>query len=77
MFGRAADISCQELSPLELCQAVENMGLPFKQLIYEFGPEGWCHVSIGPAGSTPKREVLRAVRHNGRTIYLKGLKDST
>ena len=75
VFGRAADIICQGLSPLELCQAVENIGFPFKQLIYEFGSEGWCHISIGPAGSVPKREVLRAVKRNGKTIYLKGLKD--
>lgn len=43
--GEAADIECPELSPRELCQAVLDAKLPIDQLVLEFPPHGWCHVS--------------------------------
>jgi zinc D-Ala-D-Ala carboxypeptidase len=45
--------------------------LPFDQLIWEFGTDGepdWVHVSYNADGN--KRQVLKAVKQNGKTKYL-------
>ncbi len=57
-FGQAADTIVAGLTPLEVCQAIDQMGLPFDQLIHEYGQ--WSHVSIPAAGSRPRREMLTA-----------------
>jgi hypothetical protein len=77
-FGRAADIEVDGFDNKKLAQKIVDMGLPFKQLILEFyvpgdPNSGWVHVAYDAAAKTPKREVLRAVRQNGKTAYLKGL----
>lgn len=44
--------------------------LPFDQLIWEFGTNtepSWVHVSY--SASRPRRQVLRAVRIKGKTVY--------
>lgn len=68
--GEAADISVNGMTPKELCEAIIKFGLPFDQLIEEFG--AWSHVSYRPKG---RREVLTARRNAaGKTVYTKGLK---
>lgn len=45
--------------------------LPFDQLIWEYGTDSqplWVHVSYSSAGRN-RRQVLRAYKHNGKTIY--------
>jgi len=77
-FGRAADIEIDGFDNKKLAQKIVDMGLPFKQLILEFYVpgdlnSGWVHVAYDAAAKMPKREVLRAVREGGKTVYLKGL----
>lgn len=45
--------------------------LTFDQLIWEFGDSNepdWVHVSYSANGN--RREVLRAIRKNGKTVYI-------
>ncbi len=60
-IGRAADIKVAGMKPLDVCELIVSMGLPFEQLIHEFGTPsggGWCHVAIAPDGKAPKRQTL-------------------
>lgn len=69
--GRAADIRVPGLTPLQVCEAIRALNLPFNQLIHEFG--SWCHVSVAAPGQSPKRECLTAIKRGGKTVYLPGL----
>lgn len=69
VFGEAADIVVAGMSPQAVCQKIIDMGLPFDQLIQEFGR--WTHVSRGPKN---RRQVLTARRgKDGRGQYVPGL----
>lgn len=68
--GEAADFTILRMSPYTTCQMIMAMGLPFDQLIHEFGQ--WVHVSHN--SNRPQRgQVLTAVKRAGRTAYLPGL----
>ena len=67
-LGQAADISTRSLDAEALARRIVELRLPFDQLIQEFGR--WVHVSYGPRH---RRQVLTAVKRNGRTVYLPGL----
>lgn len=69
--GRAADIKVPGKSALVVCNAIKSLGLPYKQVIHEFG--AWCHVSIPRAGDVPSRQDLTAIKIAGRTHYERGL----
>lgn len=70
LAGRAADIIVPGLTVEQVCARIATLRLPFRQLIDEFGPAGWTHVSIEPPGRAPRRQMLRARRGaNGRTEY--------
>lgn len=71
--GRAADIEVPGLANDVLCQKIIDLKLPFNQVINEFAPDGWCHVSIPRLGDMPKHEVLTAKKLNGKTLYATGL----
>lgn len=64
--GEAADINCPLLTTQTLFQRIRQSDLPFDQLIDEFGT--WVHVSHRRPGRN-RREVLRARKVNGETIY--------
>ena len=67
--GQAADIRSVQDTPEEnknLFDLIVKLGLPFDQLINEYGYDG-VHVSYGPRH---RRMKLRAVKKNGRTQYL-------
>lgn len=66
--GQAADIHVEGMSSMALARRIVALGLPFDQLIEEFGQ--WVHVSYGPQ---QRRQQLTAVRREGRTRYLQGL----
>lgn len=70
-YGRAADIKVAGMSARAVCETIESLGLPYKQVIHEFG--AWCHVSIPPAGEPPRREALTAIKVAGRTRYERGV----
>ena len=75
--GQAADIEIFGVDNCALARWIAD-NLVFDQLILEFhnhevGPnDGWVHVSYSTAGN--KRQVLTAVRENGRVRYLPGLR---
>ena len=55
MYGYAADFICPSFGPpLAVCQAIEESGLGYDQLIHEFG--AWTHLSFDPRS---RRESLR------------------
>lgn len=73
--GMAADIEIPGVANAELAQYIAD-NFDFTQLILEFYTQGvpdsgWVHVSYDP--NNLKRQVMTAVRQNGRTVYLQGL----
>lgn len=67
-LGQAADFNLAGSSPKHTCQRIIALGLPFDQLIQEFGR--WVHVSYGPRN---RRQVLTATKQGRKTVYLPGL----
>ncbi len=59
------------MSPKLVCARIVALGLPFDQVIHEFG--AWCHVGIAMAGTEPRGQKLTAVKAAGRTQYLQGI----
>ena len=73
--GQAADIEIAGVPNAELAQYIAD-NFDYTQLILEyFTPgipdSGWVHVSYD--SNNLKRQVMTAVRQNGRTVYLQGL----
>ena len=67
--GEAADIKTIEDTPEEnkkLFDLIVKLKLPFDQLINEHNYD-WVHVSFG---ARHRRQKLKAVRKNGRTVYV-------
>ena len=71
MLGLAADISCPDITPLELSQFIADTMADegFDQVIHEFGR--WVHVGLSVG--LPRYELLTAVKENGKTVYKLGL----
>jgi hypothetical protein len=73
--GQAADIEIPGVANAELAEYIKDK-LQFTQLILEFYTQGvpdsgWVHVSYDP--SNLKKQVMTAVRRDGKTVYLPGL----
>lgn len=66
LFGEAADLKNEHLSNESLMRKIIESGVPFDQLIEEFG--SWVHISFRK--SSNRRQILRAVRQNGRVKYI-------
>jgi len=67
--GEAADIKSVQDTPEEnkkLYDLIVKLKLPFDQLINEHNYD-WVHVSFG---ARHRRQKLKAVRKNGRTVYV-------
>lgn len=67
--GEAVDIRTVSDKPEDnkkLYDLILKLKLPFDQLIDEYGYD-WVHVSFG---SRHRRQKLRAVKRNGRTVYI-------
>jgi len=64
--GAATDLIIARYPNLDTINAIFRLGLPFDQLILEFGERGWVHVSHGPRN---RREVLSATRSGGGVVY--------
>lgn len=74
-LGMAADIEIAGYDNKMLAKFIEQ-NFKFTQLILEFYEDGqpasgWVHVSFDP--NDLKCQILRAVKQNGKTVYLKGL----
>ena len=73
--GMAADIEIPGVANAELAGWIQQ-NLDYTQLILEFytpgvPDSGWVHVSYDPANL--KKQVLTAMRENGKTVYKPGL----
>ena len=73
--GMAADIEIPGVANYDLAKYIEEY-FEFTQLILEFytpgvPDSGWVHVSYDP--SNLKKQVLTAMRENGKTVYKPGL----
>lgn len=66
--GQAVDIrsvSDRRDDNKEIFDMILEMKLPFDQLINEYDYD-WVHVSYSPRN---RRQVLRAIKQNGKTVY--------
>jgi hypothetical protein len=73
----ATDIEVDGMANLALAKLIIDLDLPFDQLILEFfsptdPSAGWVHASHKAAGPN-RREVLTAMKVDGKTVYSKGL----
>lgn len=55
--GKAADIEVEGMTNQELMKAIIDLKLPFDQLINEYEPNGWVHVSFD--GARNRKQVLK------------------
>jgi len=55
-------------SPFDTCELIVAMGLPFDQVIHEFGR--WVHLGVA---DILRAEQLTAYRKDGRTRYSTGI----
>jgi len=67
-LGQAADIHVPGMTSVELARKIVALGLPFDQVIEEFG--SWVHVSYGPRH---RRQQLTATIEKGKTVYRAGI----
>lgn len=65
--GQAADIRAVGYLPVDVFELATGLDLPIDQAIEEF--QSWVHLSIPAAGEPPRRQLLSAVREDGRTVY--------
>jgi zinc D-Ala-D-Ala carboxypeptidase len=65
ILGQAADLHCYAISNEAMFYKILEIGLPFDQLINEFN-FAWVHVSYS---QRHRKQILEAVRENGKTIY--------
>jgi len=68
MRGCAADFVVAGMTPLQVCERIESLDLPFDQCIHEFGR--WVHLGIVGTG---RQELLTAYKVGKRTRYRLGL----
>jgi hypothetical protein len=73
--GQAADIEIPGVANADLAEWIKN-NLDFTQLILEFytpgiPDSGWVHVSYD--SSNLKKQVMTAMKENGKTVYKPGL----
>ncbi len=66
--GRAGDFRAAGFTPLEVCQRAVDLGLPYDQIIHEFGR--WAHLGIA---AELRHQTLTAYRSEGSTKYIAGL----
>jgi hypothetical protein len=70
IWGCAADMRCNALTPLGLAQLAVDMALPFDQVIHEFGR--WVHIGINWNSNALRYETLTAYKAPD-TRYIHGL----
>lgn len=57
MDGFAIDVTSSTLTPIQLCQKVEKLGIKFDQMIHEYGR--WMHISFAPEMRQQKLTIFR------------------
>jgi hypothetical protein len=69
--GQAADIEVKGMANKQLAQFIQlRFGEEIDQIINEFPPDGWVHVGLA---DKPRKQLLTAVKFNGKTHYKVGL----
>jgi hypothetical protein len=73
----ALDCEKAGMSNLAVCQKLAKELTEYDKIIFEFGSKddpsaGWCHVSLSPEGTAPRKQNLSAVKENGKTVYKPG-----
>ena len=73
--GMAADIEIPGVANADLAEWISE-NLEFRQLILEFytpgvPDSGWVHVSYNPEDN--KKQIMTAMKENGKTVYKSGL----
>ena len=71
-YGRAADIVVNGLTPLEVSELIRELGLPYDQVIHEFGQ--WVHVGISREEDNVRSQELTAYRDDKGVHYDLGLR---
>lgn len=69
--GEAADITIVRVNPYTVCKMIIDAGLPFDQLILEFGE--WTHVSYNSNGPQRGQVLTARRRSDGSVEYVPGL----
>lgn len=70
-FGCATDFYSNHYSPLDLCNKIVELDLPFDQVIHEFGD--WVHVGIRWDNKPIRKELLTTYKVGTTTHYVRGL----
>lgn len=68
LTGDAADIKVIRQAPFDTCELIVIMGLPFDQVINEFG--SWVHLGVA---DILRGEQLTAYKKDGKTRYTTGI----
>lgn len=78
LYGLAADFTVRGMTPLEVCQWLEQSGLQFDQCIHEHGR--WVHIGLKADPAAQRQQLLTAwkpkktpQRQRPKTIYTPGL----
>lgn len=71
-FGLAADFQIEGVSNLEIARWCADNISDYDQIIYEFGETGWVHMGFTSI-KQPRKQLLSAVKENGKTVYKPGL----
>ena len=69
MEGNAADFRVSGITPHDTCTLIVEMGLPYDQVIHEFGQ--WTHLGVA---DILRGEELTAYRKDGQVYYTHGIK---
>lgn len=65
--GWAADFKVAGMTPFQVCQAIMKSGIRYDQLIHEFPPTGWTHISVDP-----RMRSMELTKKNGQP-YMQGI----
>lgn len=65
--GYAADFKVNGLTPFQVCQAIMKSGIHYDQLIHEYPPSGWTHISVDP-----RMRSMELTKKNGQP-YMQGI----
>ncbi len=78
LYGLAADFTVRGMTPLEVCQWLEQSGLKFDQCIHEHGR--WVHIGLKADPAEQRQQLLTAWKPEKtaqtprpKTIYTPGL----
>lgn len=73
VLALAADIVIDGMAPMDVCNVIDRIGLPYDQCIVEFNR--WCHVSAAAPGDVPRRQKLTIGWQGGEVVTLAGFVD--